>query len=186
MLSFKHIRPPNSRDFPVWDLSVIFEFCQNIHLIPRFMRKSPFSLSPGRQPFLVLLAAGARRGESMLFLTWSFSYGMDFHPCDAVTFWKVLYINSDQSGSRPGSFAFFHFRKNCLEDYFRRVDPSGRGISLYPSSLSYSSLGRRATFIRTLSGWFSHLISYCYNQPGKKVLGLSGARAHEFRAFASP
>jgi len=44
-------------------------------------------------------------------------------------------------------------------------------ISLF---LSYSTLGRRATFIRTLSGWFSHLFSYCFIQPGKKVLGLSG------------
>jgi len=57
------------------------------------MSKSPFSLSPGRQPFLVLLAADARRGEIHVIPYMIVSYDMDFHPCDAVTFWKVLYIS---------------------------------------------------------------------------------------------
>jgi len=88
------------------------------------MRKSPFSCHLGDSLF-GLLAAGARRGEIHVIPYMIVSYDRVLHPCDAMTFGKVHYLDSDQSGSRPGNFAFFHFRKNCLEDYFRRVDPSG-------------------------------------------------------------
>jgi len=165
---------------------MIFDSLSKHPLDPIFHGKVSLQLVTWETAFLVLLAAGARRGEIHVIPYMIVSYDRVLHPCDAVTFWKVYYLDSDQSGSRPRSFAFFHFRKNCLEDYFRRVDPSGWGIPLFPSSLSYSTLGRRATFIRTLSGWFFSSFQLLLQSAREESPWSVWSRAHEFRAYASP
>lgn len=39
--------------------------------------------------------------------------------------------------------------------------------------------------VNTLSSWISQLIEFCYKQPGRHALRLSGKNAHEVRAYAA-
>jgi len=73
-------------------LGSVYDFCQNILLFPFFHEKVSLQFVTWVTAFLVLLAAGARRGEIHVIPYMIVSYDMDFLPCDAVTFWKVHYL----------------------------------------------------------------------------------------------
>jgi len=201
MLSFKHIRPPKSRVYPDWDLSLILWTLSEPPFEPMFDEKVSLQFVTWKTAFLVLLAAGARRGEIHDIPYKNVSYDKEFTHVTLRPSERFITKTQIRTGSRPKSFRIPSLQKELPSDlpldrklcpcraikyYIRRVesirkkDPSK---SLF--FVSFDPRKKGDIHKNTLSGWISQLIRFCYNQPGKKALELSGTRAHEIRAYAS-
>jgi len=138
MLSFKHIRPPKSRVFPDWDLSMILWTLSEHPFEPMFDEKVSLQFVTWKTAFLVLLAAGARRGEIHVIPYKNVSYDMDFTHVTLRPSERFITKTQIRTGSRPKSFRIPSLQKELPSDlsldrkrcpcraikyYFRRVEP---------------------------------------------------------------
>jgi len=141
---------------------------------------------------LILLAAGARRGEIHDIPYKKFSCDKDFTQVTLRPSERFITKTHIRTGSRPKSFRIYSLQKDLPRDlpldrkswpcrvirfYIRRVEPiRKRDTSKSLFFVSFDPRRKGDILKNTLSGWLSQLIRYCYYQPGKKALELSDTR----------
>ena len=201
MLSFKHIRPPKSRVFADWDLTLVLWTLTEPPFEPMFDEKVTLQMVTWKTAFLVLLASGARRGEIHDIPFKNVSYDKDFTHVTMRPSEKFIAKTQVKTGVKLRPFRIPSLtgvvagdlpldRKLCpcraIKHYLKRSEPIRKkdsSKSLF--FVSYDPRKKGDICKNTLSGWISQLIRYCYSQPGSKALELSGTRAHEVRAYAT-
>lgn len=202
MLSFRHSRPPRSRLFPDWDLSLILWSLTEPPFEPMFDEaKVNMKFLTWKTVFLTLLAAGARRGEIHAVPFKNVSYDKEFSHITLRPSESFIAKTQVKTGTRLRSFRIPSLsecldkeltfdRKLCpcrsMKHYLKRTEPVRKSD---PSkSLLFVSFDPRKKgdiMKNTISGWVSQLIRHCYAQPGAKAIQLTGSRAHEVRAYAA-
>ena len=202
MLSFRHARPPRSKIFPDWDLSLVLWSLTEPPFEPMFDEaKVNMKFLTWKTVFLTLLAAGARRGELHAVPFKNVSYDKEFSHLTLRPSESFIAKTQVKTGSRLRAFRIpsllecldkdlVYDRKLCpcrsMKHYLKRTE-SVRKSDPSKSLLFVSFDPRKKGDImkNTISGWVSQLIRHCYSQPGAKAIQLTGARTHEVRAYAA-
>jgi len=151
--------------------------------------------------FLVLLASGARRGEIHAIPFRNVSYDKEFRHVSMKPDDCFITKTQVSTGKRLGTIRIPSLRHSLEPGLFKdkNLCPC-RAIQHYikrSSGLRSKDPSKKLFFIshdprklgdickNTISGWVAKLIQFCYHQPGSSALQLTGARAHEVRAYAS-
>lgn len=202
MLSFKRSRPPRSRIFPDWDLSLVLWTLAEPPFEPLY-DESLVSMQflTWKTVFLVLLASGARRGEIHAIPFKNVSYDKEFTHVTLRPSEQFVTKTQIRTGNRLKSFRIPSLsaclgkeltldKKLCpcrsIKYYIKRTDPVRKNDKTKSLLfVSYDPKKKGDIVKNTISGWISQLIRFVYSQPGKKALELTGARAHEVRSYAA-
>ena len=202
MMSFKHSRPPRSKVFPDWDLSLILWTLSEPPFEPMFDEsKVSMQFVTWKTVFLVLLAAGVRRGELHAIPYKNVSYDKDFTHVTLRPSESFITKTQIKTGNKLKPFRIPSLtsvlgndlqldRKLCpcraLKHFIKRSEPVRKSDPTKTLLfVSYDPRKKGDICKNTISGWISQLIRFCYSQPGSKALQLTGTRAHEVRAYAS-
>ena len=202
MQCFLRMRPPQSRIRPKWDLAIVLWTMLEEPFEPVWdEKKCPLKFLTWKVAFLLLLASGARRGELHAIPYKNVSVQKD---ADYVTLRpENSYMNKTRAATGKVLPPFVipslkkhvgehsQDRKLCpvraVQAYLHRTKPEFRkDRKLF--LVSYSSAGdnsEKDIALNTLSTWISSLIAYCYKQPGKQAIKLTGRNTHEVRAYAA-
>lgn len=202
MASFKRSRPPRSRVFPDWDLSLVLWTLTESPFEPMFDEtRVSMQMVTWKTAFLTLLASGARRGEIHAIPFRNVSYDKDFNHVTLRPSDEFVTKTQVRTGNRLKPFKIPALSSVLSDDLSadRKLCPC-RAIKFYlkrtesirkmddKKTLFFVSFDPRKSgdiCKNTLSGWISQLIRFCYAQPGKKALEITGSRAHEIRAYSS-
>jgi hypothetical protein len=195
--NFRHERPPKSTLIPKWDLDLVLWTLMDKPFEPIWDEKQvPLTFLTWKVTFLLLLAAGCRRGELHSIPLKGISYPKD---------WAYVTLRPDPAFISKTRIKTGHVlqpfkisslksvvgkekdRKVCpvraLQTYIKRTE-SLRG----DRKLLLISPDPRMTkeiCVNTISSWISSLISYVYRQPGQSAVKLTGKSTHEIRAYAA-
>jgi len=195
--NFKHERPQLSNLVPKWDLDLVLWTLMEAPFEPIYDEKSvPLTYLTWKTTFLLLLASGLRRSELHAIPAKGISYPRDF---SHITFRPdpgFVSKTTLKTGQVLQPFAIQSLEKlvgkekertlcpvRCTRAYLKRTEPL-RGdrklLLLSPDPRVHKDIS-----INTISSWMSSLISFCYRQPGKTAVALSGRSTHEIRAYAA-
>lgn len=202
MLSFKRSRPPRSRIYPDWDLSLILWSLSEPPFEPLFdEEKVSMQCLTWKTVFLVLLASGARRGEIHSIPFKNVTYDKDFTHVSMRPSETFIAKTQLKTGSRMKAIRIPSLqsclgsdlkldRKLCpcrtIKYYIKRSEPirkADKEKSLFFVAFDPKKVGDICK--NTISGWVAQLIRFVYSQPGNKALELTGLRAHEVRAYSA-
>ena len=202
ILYFGKVRPPCSRVQPKWDLAIVLWTLLDEPFEPVWdEKKCPLKFLTWKVAFLLLLASCARRGEL---------HAIPFKNVSIHTDAKYVTLKPEESfisktrtitGKPVKPFVIPSLkrvvgdksqdRKLCpvraVQAYIHRTPPEFRK-ERKKFLVSYSTSGdnsEKDICLNTLSCWITSLIEYCYKQPGKQAIKLSGRNTHEIRAYAS-
>jgi hypothetical protein len=162
--------------------------------------RCPLKFLTWKVAFLLLLSSGARRGEL---------HAIPFKNVSIARNEESMTLRPEQgfmNKTRMNSGPLLPFvipslkkvvgdksndRKLCpvraVQAYIHRTKPEFRK-DRKKFLVSYSTSGENSEkdiSVNTLSTWITSLIAFCYKQPGKQAIKLSGRNTHEVRAYAS-
>ena len=198
--SFFRAKPRTDISLPSWDLSFVLMALTSPPFEPLETCKRKF-LS-WKTSFLVLLAAGARRGEVHALAADKVMHDDAPHWTKVILYPHAAFVSKTQLRS-SGASALRPINIPSLRSFLgpdMAEDLSlcpVRAIQIYLDRTKDLRAGKRLLFIaykkghqgdihkNTLSGWIRKLLVFTYRTSSGEVLPLSNTRTHEIRAQAS-
>ena len=199
MRSISREKPRVSLRVPGWDLAFVLMSLTKPPFEPMSADGMPLKLITLKTVFLTLLASGARRGE-LHALSASIRSDTEWR---WVTLKPLPEFVSKTDLRTSGSMAFEGVTIKSLVPYIgtdlsddRKLCPV-RALKIYLSRTKKMRSGKRRLFIsflpgkttdvtkNTISSWVVQLIKLVYQQDNSQARALSGAKAHDVRAFAA-
>ena len=192
---FEKEKPPSRKFEPEWDMNfVLWSLCNKPFEPLEEPDKVSLKFLTWKTAFLILLAAGARRGEICAIgikgvkIAESKSYAI-LSPSP-----KFMAKNQRAMGRALDPFRIPSLGQidpedlrlcpvRCLRYYLKRTEKlRGERQKLF---ISIQPNKKEEIHKNTFSSWIKGLLLYCYQNPSKDALELTGTGSHELRRLAA-
>ena len=191
---YKIERPRNKKSEPEWDISFVLWSLAHEPFEPiDDPKKVSMKLLTWKTAFLLLLASGARRGE--LHAVREETVRVAENGRFAILSPSSTFIAKNEvSRGKPLDPFVIHSLKHhsvddvalcpvrCLQTYRERSRKNRGNRKLLLIALKKA---KKEIHKNTISSWIKNLLVFCYQNPGKKAVELSGTGCHEIRRVAA-
>ena len=195
--SFARERPQASNLAPKWDLDLVLWSLLESPFEKVWDEKScPLQYLTWKAVFLLLLASGNRRGEIQAIPLDGVSFASDNSKLTLRPDPSFISKTQLRTGEALRPIVIPALRNLVGDEDERKLCPY-RVIQAYVKRTKPIRGSRKLLFIsfkpgctkeihpNTISAWVMNLIEYCYRQPGKKAIQLTGRTTHEVRAYSA-